>query len=72
VANASFRTLAVGQLEDTSELKALEALAVQVGKEGGRSRWIARSRPHTSPIPTYMYRWVPRSAWCCAKEEEEE
>ena len=34
VANASFRTLAMGELEDTSELKALEALAVQVGKEG--------------------------------------
>ncbi|GAB5035153.1 dna mismatch repair protein msh-2 [Nannochloropsis oceanica] len=31
VANASFRTLAVGQLEDTGEFKALEALAVQVG-----------------------------------------
>ena len=40
VANASFRTLAVGELDDTSELKALEALAAQVGREGkgGRER----------------------------------
>lgn len=50
MANASFRTLAVGQLEDTGEFKALEALAVQVGKEGGKGSGIARTRPHTFPF----------------------
>ena len=75
VANASFRTLAVGELEDTSELKALEALAVQVGKEGGREeggRTGLRCEISCSRFPhAYTYRWVPRSAWCFAERRRQ-
>jgi hypothetical protein len=36
VANTSFRTLALGELEDAGDPKTLESLVVQVGAREGR------------------------------------